>query len=112
MHLLLKPHQSLSHLLDLLIGERAALHAANCLAFEQLSQELDQPQHQLGQPLLDVLWRTVDTGAGAISRILPIDVVVAPGTGLWYLIHPRCVSSRNSVTGQGPLMRMPKPGGT
>jgi hypothetical protein len=56
MDLPLELHQSLSHLLDLLVGQRTSLHAANGLALEQLSQEFNQPQNQLGEPLLDVLW--------------------------------------------------------
>ncbi len=61
-------HEGCAHLLDLLLGERASLHPADGLSLKQLTYQFDQSQHQLGQALLDVLWRTLDAATGCDSE--------------------------------------------
>src|SRR6266704_2876166 len=58
----LQLHQSLTHIFDLLFSERAALHPAYCLALQKLAQQFNQTKHEFRQSLLNVLWRTVDSG--------------------------------------------------
>ena len=60
MDLCLKLHQRRTHVFDLVVGKRAALHTPDRLPLQQLPQELDQAEHKPRQPLLDVLRRTVD----------------------------------------------------
>ncbi len=47
-------HERFTHLLDFLIAERAALHAADGLPLEQLPQKVDQGENQLGEALFDI----------------------------------------------------------
>ena len=53
-------HERFAHLLDLFLAEGASFHPADGLAFEQLPQEIDQSQNELGQALLDIVGRKFD----------------------------------------------------
>ena len=48
-------HESFPHLLYLLVSQRSSFHAADSLAFEQLTEQFDDAEDQLCQPLFDVL---------------------------------------------------------
>src|SRR4051812_36844017 len=77
LHARLKSHERLAEPLDLVIGERAALHPANCLAFHELPEQLDQCQDELRQAALDVMGVGVHAGrqAGADALQLPQEIV-------------------------------------
>ena len=51
----LQLHQGLPEALDLLLGEVAGLHAAQRLALHELAEQLDEREHELGEPALGVL---------------------------------------------------------
>ena len=55
MHLLLEPHERKSHSLYLFLAQRASFHAPHGLALEQLTQKLDEREHELREPLLDLI---------------------------------------------------------
>src|SRR3954454_13088279 len=54
-HALLELHERLAETLDLLVVEVPDFHAAERLALHQLPQKLDQREHELCKPTLDVL---------------------------------------------------------
>src|SRR5215213_10060812 len=54
------PFQLLHALLELLVGERALLHAPQRLPLHQLTQQLDEGEHELGEAAFDVLGVGVD----------------------------------------------------
>ena len=66
----LKLHQRFTHLLDLFLAERAPFHTADGLAFEQLSQEIDQGKNELSKTLLDIVGRQFDAGRDGCSLLL------------------------------------------
>src|SRR5881227_358253 len=53
LHPLLEQHERLAEPLDLVGRERAALDPPERLALHQLTQQLDQREHELGQALLE-----------------------------------------------------------
>src|SRR5919199_3002517 len=53
LHPRLELHERLAHALDLLVGQRAVLHAPQGLALHQLPEELDERQDELRETLLD-----------------------------------------------------------
>src|SRR5215213_3111217 len=55
LHALLELHERLAETLDLLVVQVPRLHAAKRLAFHELPQQLDQGEHELREPALDVL---------------------------------------------------------
>ena len=55
MDLLFKPHEREAHALHLVVAQRASFHSPDRLPFEQLSQELNEHEHQLGEPMFDAL---------------------------------------------------------
>src|SRR3954451_8502213 len=59
----LEPHEGLSHPLDLLGRQRAALDAPQRLALHELADDVDEREHQPGEPLLDVLGVGLDAAA-------------------------------------------------
>jgi hypothetical protein len=54
--LLLEPHEREAHTLDLFVGQRASFHSSDSLPFQQLPQEFDEREHELGKAMLDSLW--------------------------------------------------------
>src|SRR5262249_9382879 len=60
LHALVELHEGLAEPLDLLVGERAAVDAPQCLTLHELTQELDDRQHELREPALDALRVGVD----------------------------------------------------
>src|SRR5204863_3570628 len=63
LHPLLEEHERLTQPLDLLRGERPALDPPERLALHELAEELHQRQHELRQPLLEVVAVGVDPPA-------------------------------------------------
>ena len=53
-------HERAAQALDLLLGQRAGVDAPQRLALHQLAQQLDDREHELGEPLLDRLGVGVD----------------------------------------------------
>ena len=63
--------------LDLILGERALLHPPHCLPFHELSQQVDEREHKLGEPLLDVVRVGVDpVGDSPRDRLEPAHEMV------------------------------------
>jgi hypothetical protein len=62
LHAGLERHERPAETLDRLVVEVARLHAPERLALHELAQELDDRQHELGEPPLDVLGIGVDAG--------------------------------------------------
>ena len=78
-HALGELHERLPEPLHLLVVERPLLHAAERLALHQLPQQLDQGEHELGEPALDELVRDYlgTTPPSPVER-QPQDDVVTP----------------------------------
>src|SRR5690349_6825360 len=81
LHAVGEEHERLPETLDLVVVERALLHAAERLALHQLPQELDQRQHELGETALDLLRVGVDAPREHVAEPLErsrdaIDVAV------------------------------------
>src|SRR5947209_10473347 len=62
-------HQRLPQAFDLLVAEAAGLDTAERLTLHQLPQQLDDGQHELGQPALDVLGISVDPARQSIAEL-------------------------------------------
>src|SRR4051812_42662916 len=71
-HALFELHERLAETLDLLVVEVPHLHAAERLALHQLPQELDQREHELREPALDVLWVGLNPSRQRASRTFEI----------------------------------------
>src|SRR3954447_1659781 len=62
-HLLLEQHEGLTQPLDLVSRERASFDSPERLALHQLADQLNQREHQLGEPLFEALAVRVDPPA-------------------------------------------------
>src|ERR671910_520094 len=68
---LLELHERRANGLDLRLGERMLLHAADRLTLHQLSQELDDRQYQLGDRFLDIFGLRVPSRRRDPAALLP-----------------------------------------
>src|SRR5438045_8107408 len=55
MDLFLEAHERETHPLDFVVRQRASLHAANRLSLEKLPHEFHECEHELREPLLDIV---------------------------------------------------------
>jgi hypothetical protein len=55
MDFLFEAHESEAHALHLFVGQRASFHTPYGLSFEKLSQELDEREYQVREPMFDAL---------------------------------------------------------
>ena len=53
MDLLFEPHEREAHTLHLFVGQRASFHTPHRLPFEELPQEFNEREHELGEPMFD-----------------------------------------------------------
>src|SRR3954452_16712858 len=67
-HLLLEQHEGLAEPLDLVGRERAPVDSPQRLALHQLADQLDEREHQLGQPFLEAFAVRVDAPAARRSE--------------------------------------------
>src|SRR6185503_10646011 len=75
--LLLESHQRNSDALDLVIGQRAALHPPDRLPLQHLTQELDEPEHQTREAAFHIVRVDIDAlrKRSADARELGADLV-------------------------------------
>src|SRR5215472_482956 len=99
LHFLFQLHQGQSDALHLLVREVAAFHSAYSLPLEQLSNKLDQRQHQLCQTLFDAVGIDVDV-AGQVSPQV-FQFILKTGQ---LVLHSSPMPSRAKLYGgHGPL---------
>src|SRR4051794_22700492 len=110
-HALLELHERLPETLDLLVVEVPHFHAAERLALHQLPQELDQGEHELSEPTLDVLRVGLDPARQRAPRALEIardrrEVAACeqqPVDALAHAATPSCSGAAKLYGGHGPV---------
>src|SRR5690606_2798222 len=100
----LQAHERESEVLDLVIRQSAALHSADCLVLEHLSQKLEQRVHELRQTRLDDVRLRIDAlrqcGRDLAQLRREEREVVRADARRAFLAH-----AANEYGGQGPLVR-------
>src|ERR1051325_10875679 len=93
--------------LDLFVGQRSGLHAAQRLALHQLAEELDQRQDELRETLLDALGVGVDATRKRLLDVLELAgdsaKVAARREELVDRVDAHASSAPNEYGGQGPV---------
>src|SRR5690349_15666183 len=112
LHAAIELHERVAEALDLLVGERAALHPAERLPLHQLAQQLDEREHELREALLDLLGVGVHSARERLGQMLELagdspEVAV----GLEQLVdRAHRAPSAKEYGGQGPVHTTVTPG--
>ena len=89
MDLFFEPHERDAHALHLFVAQCASFHAPHGLSLEQLSQELDEREDELGEPVLDCVGIYIHPiGPADIEAAEPTHVLTVYGAD-----HPGIVAA-------------------
>src|SRR5881398_2317286 len=111
LHPLLELHERLPEALDLLVVQVSRFHAAKRLAFHELPEQLDEREHELREPALDVLRVGLDAARQSAARPFEIaserlEVAAReqePIDGVGHAAAPSRSRTAKLYGGQGPV---------
>src|SRR5690349_17924945 len=113
LHAAIELHERVAEALDLLVGQRAAVHPAERLPLHQLPQQLDEREHELREALLDLLGIGVHPARERLRQMLEL-AGDAPevAVGLEQLVERRAqrAPSAKEYGGHGPVHTTVTPG--